>query len=679
MADFEKEDSERVLPSRHHSCNVEVHTKVLFVVQDQPERRGASGLLGGGSRLHPLFGMSCDFVSLELPFEACNKCNNQVVEYLEAKDWKNNPLDGKCQQCLGWSLNRLTSCSYVSSFEYPHFVGDETPGSALFHGPGRLPSSLLVDAWNHCIEMFAIRRDWLEADVKKYLQQLCINDATITSFIQKCRRHVYLQEVKWNAEEYTHEQIASTIKDSLESPKSYDLPLPPAMWLLADTKDKTEGIMHLSMGIQKAVFKFIICWATDNRNGSTLQRRLALNLAAVQDLKVAYCPCRPYKDEKFGGFTAEGYRAMTFISPFLYRSLLESNLEPLPRAAPNSKKQADWTRQDNINWMYLRGIEYSCNILAPEAKEQVRREMKKPIQPEVVNTYPEPISTDEIRDLVWCMYNMFRAIFCTNIDEVQAKHRATASVMRFLSRIEALDKKLNRKHVKPIWIAKFNFLGLLRVCESFVEFKHVRNLYEGGVIGEGIVKELRPLVAKGVHGRWATNLLLAHYRNCTLDHLISALEDEEGIQKQCPLGDNIESSKFKRYTTAAEVIHQMNKGRPIPVMVYGSETNWRAGIIIVTHNQWYFREIVFHDDGDYVKDPYGLTYHRVFLVHQEAEICLGSVNGVFQDHLGDKQLTFWDYALLFPDIIEDTTEFRYGFVRSGWQYLDSEYSWSEHD
>jgi hypothetical protein len=63
MADFEKEDSKRVLPSRHHSCDVEFHTKVMFIVQDQPERRGASGLLGGGSHLHPLFGMSCDFVS----------------------------------------------------------------------------------------------------------------------------------------------------------------------------------------------------------------------------------------------------------------------------------------------------------------------------------------------------------------------------------------------------------------------------------------------------------------------------------------------------------------------------------------------------------------------------------------------------------------------------------------
>ncbi len=124
----------------------------------------------------------------------------------------------------------------------------------------------------------------------------------------------------------------------------------------------------------------------------------------------------------------------------------------------------------------LRGIEQSTASLSPEAKEQVKRELKKRKRHKIVNILPAQITTAEIRDLVWCMYNMFRAIFCTDIDEVLAKNRATASVMRFLSRIEVLDMKLNPKRVKPIWIAKFNFLGLLRLCESFVEFKHVRNL-----------------------------------------------------------------------------------------------------------------------------------------------------------------------------------------------------------
>jgi hypothetical protein len=49
------------------------------------------------------------------------------------------------------------------------------------------------------------------------------------------------------------------------------------------------------MGIEKAVFKFIIPWATENKNRSALQQCLTDNLGAVQTLKVAYCPCHPYK------------------------------------------------------------------------------------------------------------------------------------------------------------------------------------------------------------------------------------------------------------------------------------------------------------------------------------------------------------------------------------------------
>jgi hypothetical protein len=94
LAEFEScDNTNRVFPSRHHSCDVEVHTQMLFVVQDQPERRSASGLLGGGSTLHPLFGMSCDFNQLQLPFEACLECQTEVLEYIAFKDW--SPPPGK--------------------------------------------------------------------------------------------------------------------------------------------------------------------------------------------------------------------------------------------------------------------------------------------------------------------------------------------------------------------------------------------------------------------------------------------------------------------------------------------------------------------------------------------------------------------------------------------------------
>ncbi len=92
MASFES-GSCRVFQSVHFDGDVEVHSQILFVVQDQPERRQASGLLGGGSTLHPLFGTSCDFISLALPFVACPECKNTVHQYLDKRDWSLPPLD----------------------------------------------------------------------------------------------------------------------------------------------------------------------------------------------------------------------------------------------------------------------------------------------------------------------------------------------------------------------------------------------------------------------------------------------------------------------------------------------------------------------------------------------------------------------------------------------------------
>jgi hypothetical protein len=486
-----------------------------------------------------------------------------------------------------------------------------------------------------------------------------------------------LKEMTNHPGRFTADQIAQFQTDMGADPHGYALPLPPAMWSLGDIDDKTEGIMHLSMGIQKAVFKFIILWATSHNRGAALQRRLADVLRAIQDLNVAYCPCRPCKDEKFGGFTAEGYRAMTLTSLYIYRCLLEISLQPPPRRDTNPKPQKEWTRQDNLNWMHVRGIDYSRKILLPESREMVRGYMLLDPVPNVIKSLPEPITTSQIRDLVWRMYNMFRAIFCTDLGGEEAKHRAMASVMRFLSLMESLDLQQSPKRLKPIWIAKFNFLGLLRVCESFVPFQHVKNLYEGGEIGEGIVKQLRPFVAKGVHGRWATNLLLRHYRNCTLDGLIDALENNSQKKKGCLLGVDVEPSKFKRYSTVAEVAHQMENGCPLPGLLYGSEEKWRAGVIVVSQKRWYFREIVFEKEEECVVDEYGLTYHRVHLPEQE--FCFGKEGEQVVETLGDDNLPFWGYALMFADLIEDTDMFRYAIVRSGWQHLNAAHVWSEHD
>jgi hypothetical protein len=528
--------------------------------------------------------------------------------------------------------------------------------------------------------MFAVLHKWTEADVKKYLGRLCINEATVTMFVDSCRQFVLLKDIADNSEEYTAEEIEEIEMDASENPSKYDKPKPPAMWLLSETPQKPEGIMHMSMGIQKAIFKFIIHWAAENKNGAALQRRLAVGLCALQDLKVSYCPCRPYKDDKFGGFNAESYRAMTMVSTQLYRCLLETPLLPSPARGDNPKPQKEWTKEDNINWMYLSSVKHSTKITAPEARAQVRTLLELPLlaQPPVDKTPKEPVTTEEIRQLVFWMQNMFRAIFCTDLCESLAKNRATASVMRFLSHIESLDLKMNPGREKPIWIAKYNFLGLLRICESFDLFRHARNLYEGGVIGEGIVKQLRPLTASGVHQKWATNLLLKYYRQLTLDMLIAATEENGIRRKYCPLGANVESCKFKRYTNLESVATSMERGQPLPVLLYGSKSEWKAGVIIVSRKQWHFHQVSFENGTSVLDDKYGLTYHSVELGNT---VLLNVDNDEFTTCLdNDPAFPFWDYGLVLPDTLRANMEgqpgYRYAMIRSNWQYLDRTCAWN---
>ena len=47
--------------------------------------------------------------------------------------------------------------------------------------------------------------------------------------------------------------------------------------------------------------------------------------------------------------------------------------------------------------------------------------------------------------------------------------------------------------------------------------------------------------------------------------------------------------------------------------------------------------------------------------------------------MGDDDLPFWDYALMFADQIEVTNHFRYAIVRSGWEHLDANTRWTSHD
>jgi hypothetical protein len=70
--------------------------------------------------------------------------------------------------------------------------------------------------------------------------------------------------------------------------------------------------------------------------GKELKNRIQPTIKSVQELRLPYIPCRMFKNEKFGGYVAENYRALTTLSPWIFRCLLDKEFTPaLPVLPPH--------------------------------------------------------------------------------------------------------------------------------------------------------------------------------------------------------------------------------------------------------------------------------------------------------------------------------------------------------
>ena len=255
--------------------------------------------------------------------------------------------------------------------------------------------------------------------------------------------------------------------------------------MIGTMEQRVETIMHLSMNTQKAVFRLILQWASDMDQGKGLRDRLEPMVHSVQSLRLPYIPCRMFKNDKFGGFVAENFRALTMVSPWLFRCLL--NEEFTPKAVvlpPPGKPRTKWTVKENNAWLKARGIFPPTNMSAVVRRSIVEAHHNHPTGPPPVlpNTTP---SVADIRQLVLWLFRLFSCLFATDLQGEIASNRFDAIVVPFLSLVEKIGKGCHPNQKKPIWLAKYGLLGLLRCRQHFLDYTYLHSLYEGGIEGEG--------------------------------------------------------------------------------------------------------------------------------------------------------------------------------------------------
>jgi hypothetical protein len=126
-------------------------------MMEQRECQGTSCLLGGKSKQHVMFGVSCNFRNLEHTFLACPKCVQVANRYLQSKEF------GSPMSFLSSLLHILLPClfehgSYLTSTYITLSV--DTPGFDLTSTPGLLLFEILTDAWHYALRRFVHDKKW---------------------------------------------------------------------------------------------------------------------------------------------------------------------------------------------------------------------------------------------------------------------------------------------------------------------------------------------------------------------------------------------------------------------------------------------------------------------------------------------------------------------------------------
>ena len=202
--------------------------------------------------------------------------------------------------------------------------------------------------------------------------------------------------------------------------------------------------------------------------------------------------------------------------------------------------------KENAAWLQVRGIKVWQTTSAAERRNFVDGYFNDPagIPALVPSTTP---SAKEVRQLVMLLFHVFGTLFSTELKGEQAGNRFDVLAVKFLDCVEKkIGKACYPNKKDPIWLSKYGILGLLRCRQHFVDYTYPHSLYEGGIEGEGMVKDLRPLCPNAVRAGWPLNLINDYNRQ----NILTSLRDGFDFSSPSTLPhDGQHQANGKRYSS----------------------------------------------------------------------------------------------------------------------------------
>ncbi len=310
----------------------------------------------------------------------------------------------------------------------------------------------------------------------------------------------------------------------------------------------------------------------------------------VARLNLAWCKVLPYSRGQFGGWVSENYLGFARLIRWFFSVLPHVSPDKLYRE-PTSP-QGRWTSSQNTAWLTVRNLD-TKGMSTADLEGEVAKLMlgqKKEGAP-----LPQPIggSVDLVgkvltasavmtawimssvtSDMVLYEVDLHIQVFLTVVNQwdhtlrktkqqrprkKKKKKEGTGLAIPVVNTTEDAVESLSDQALqlsdmtsrKPMWVASYNFISLLNLVSAMDDIGPFRNVWEGGGMGEGLLRYLKPLLI-GLTTNWPSNLLTRFLQVKAIGFIRWQREQEEEKGEMATLFDQHDDSSTDTLESDAE-------------------------------------------------------------------------------------------------------------------------------
>lgn len=516
----------------HKALNrqVIVKARLLFSIQDQPERRSAIGISNGNSNNTARFGYCYNVKQNQNMLKPCDDCLLRLFK-------KEKPIE--CKNCFNWE-----------------FVTENADGSRSNTKAAEMTFDVLVKATKYTNNQL-LQGEWTAKQADTYLDQ--------NGIVHKVRSKIVDQAV--NKRSLVEAMAKASSKDATEkdkqayeilqisatsNPDRYKLYEGPHTWyrqfMLCQHVDAP---MHLIfLGIVRRCTRWIARWAVSQGVGTAFFKHYTPTFEKeaeeIQRLSLCWCKNRVYIGGKLGGWISESYVAHARLFPWFYgwldRLTKLNRSENLTKHVEPTGPVENWCKTPCSQWLRNRGEKVTKTELVGDLRKRIKVLKEQPGGPPKV-VPPIECAAGKVIKMLHALHAMIALLMSRDEPSPDQVDEVTRRTKLFLTLFARCDQDFHTGVGSDLhtWVSSYNFTTLLNLPRVIALFKTLRDLWEGGFAGEGSVRFIKLVAAKlGRAHRWPLHMLKTLHQNRAftdirrqLDHTVQDDERKHGNDFYC--------------------------------------------------------------------------------------------------------------------------------------------------